>query len=244
VARRSQLGSFAVSMALHAGLIGLAAGAVYRVAAPRAAIPVSLLPGGGGGAGVAVAVPAAAPAAAAVKIEKTEKVEKMEKKAPPHVAMAKPKAAPAPQRSAPAAAQPAAVEAVGLGVVGGAGTGSGVGSGSGSGGGSGSGEGGGVGAGHGKGQALDLRLYCLSCPEPLYPRVARARGWQGATDVELTVLADGRVDDVSVARSSGFDVLDSAALEVARQSRFSPPPQTVAPPVRGKLAYRFELRTH
>lgn len=243
VARRSQFGSFAVSLALHAGLIALAAGVVYGVAAPRAAIPVSLLPGGGG-AGTAAEVPAIEPAAKAVEVGRVERVEpvaKVERKAPVRVAVAKAKPV-RPQASAPAAILPPAAEAAGSGAGSGEGTGSGPGSGSGSGGGSGSGDGGGIGAGHGSGQALDLRLYCVSCPEPSYPRVARARGWQGAADVELTVLADGRVEEVSLARSSGFEVLDSAALAVARQSRFSPPPQTVDPPVRGKLAYRFELR--
>ena len=118
----------------------------------------------------------------------------------------------------------------------------GEGSGSGSGGGSGSGEGTGAGAGRGPGHGVDLRLYCISCPEPPYPRLARVRGWQGATDIELTVLADGRVDGATITHSSGFDVLDRAALDVARQSRFSPPPPSLEPPVRGRLAYRFELR--
>jgi protein TonB len=123
---------------------------------------------------------------------------------------------------------------------GGVGTGGGPAAGSGSGG---HGGGAGSGSGAGVGRAVDLRLYCLSCPEPSYPRLARARGWQGATDVELTILADGRVDDASVSRSSGFDVLDRAALEVARRSRFSPPAAAFEPPLRGRLAYRFELRS-
>ena len=60
----------------------------------------------------------------------------------------------------------------------------------------------------------------MSCPEPQYPRLARARGWQGTVDVEIAISADGRVADANVARSSGYAALDDAALEVARRSRF------------------------
>ena len=231
---RSRLVSLCLSLALHAGLLGLALGVVYSVTVPRAAIPVSLLPGGGGGSGAEerVAAPPAEPIAPP-PAEKPRPVKKIAKPLPP--AKKREPASPAPMVAA-APAAPAAAPAVG----GGEGSGSGPGAGSGTGGGVGSGTGDGAGAG--RGRAPDLRLYCVSCPEPPYPRLARVRGWQGATDIELTVLADGRVDAAMIKRSSGFDVLDNAALEVARASRFSPPPDSLEPPVRGRLAYRFELR--
>lgn len=241
---RSQIGSFLISLALHVGVIVLASGVAYTVAELRRPIPVALLPGGGGGAGEGrevegAAVEASAPSAAAA----------VPAPAAPRVPAKAVRAAP---RAKAAAARPARREkrpprsrelaSVAPPASGGTGTGSGPGEGSGSGGGVGGGRGAGAGAGQGAGRALDMRLYCVSCPEPAYPRLARARGWQGAADVELTVLADGRVDGVELGRSSGFDVLDRAALEVARQSRFAPPPEALEPPVRGRLAYRFELR--
>ena len=72
--------------------------------------------------------------------------------------------------------------------------------------------------------------------------IARARGWQGSVDVGLLVLADGTVDAASLRRSSGYGVLDEAAIAVARQSRFSPPAaQGLPTPLHGRIEYRFEL---
>jgi protein TonB len=74
--------------------------------------------------------------------------------------------------------------------------------------------------------------------------IARARGWQGRFDVGLLVLADGSVERASVRRSSGYGVLDEAAIAVARQSRFTPPPASGLPtPLHGRIEYRFELTT-
>jgi TonB family protein len=96
--------------------------------------------------------------------------------------------------------------------------------------------------GSGAGDGSDQRAYCVSCPEPHYPLVARARGWQGIVDVGLLVLADGSVDAASLRRSSGYGVLDAAAIAVARQSRFSPPAANGLPtPLHGRIEYRFEL---
>lgn len=98
--------------------------------------------------------------------------------------------------------------------------------------------------GSGTGDGNDQRAYCVSCPEPHYPLVARARGWQGIVDVGLLVLADGSVNDASLRRSSGYGVLDKAAIAVARQSRFSPPAVNGLPaPLHGRIEYRFELTT-
>lgn len=250
---RARLGSLALSLALHAGVIALVSGVIYTVAERREAIPISLLPGGGG-EGSAGGGPTAAAAEEAAAVIAAPPVK------PPAAVVAAPAPAAAPPRppaetrrrpqaqeqrpaadrqGEPPAAAPAA-SAVGAGA--GSGTGAGTGIGAGSGGGRGGGSGGGDGRGRGQGRAVDMRLYCVSCPEPVYPRLARARGWQGAADIELVVLADGRVETAALGRSSGFEVLDRAALEVARRSRFAPPPDSLEPPVRGRLAYRFELR--
>jgi TonB family protein len=61
-------------------------------------------------------------------------------------------------------------------------------------------------------------------------------------DVFLLVEADGSVAHAEVGRSSGHDVLDRAAVEVARASRFSPPAAVgLRPPARGYIEYRFVL---
>ena len=85
----------------------------------------------------------------------------------------------------------------------------------------------------------DLRPWCWTCPLPDYPARARREGWQGTVDVNLEVRRDGSVGGARVGRSSGFLALDTAAVAVARRSRFRlPVGQTGA---RGHLRYRFRL---
>lgn len=45
-----------------------------------------------------------------------------------------------------------------------------------------------------------------------YPRIARHRGWEGLVEVGLRVESNGRLSDIRVLRTSGFAVLDRAAL--------------------------------
>jgi protein TonB len=45
-----------------------------------------------------------------------------------------------------------------------------------------------------------------------YPLLARRRGWQGEVLLAFRLEADGRIMDARVARSSGYGVLDHAAL--------------------------------
>ncbi|MEM9541973.1 MAG: energy transducer TonB [Cyanobacteria bacterium P01_E01_bin.42] len=63
-------------------------------------------------------------------------------------------------------------------------------------------------------------LTCLHCPRPEYPREALERGIQGT--VKLTVEFDdrGNVTRVSLEQSSGSEILDIAALEIAREWKF------------------------
>lgn len=58
--------------------------------------------------------------------------------------------------------------------------------------------------------------------QPAYPADAYSRRQQGTVLLRLTVDIDGRVDEVAVHRSSGFRSLDDAAVEAARQWRFTP----------------------
>lgn len=59
--------------------------------------------------------------------------------------------------------------------------------------------------------------------QPAYPPASKREGEQGAADVEVYVLPDGRVGNVRIARTTGFERLDNAALQEARRSwRFKP----------------------
>jgi protein TonB len=58
-------------------------------------------------------------------------------------------------------------------------------------------------------------------PPPRYPRSARRRGHQGTVLLAVHVNVEGRVDDLELRTSSGFKVLDEAALEAVRTWRFA-----------------------
>ncbi len=56
-----------------------------------------------------------------------------------------------------------------------------------------------------------------------YPLLARKRGWQGEVLLAFRLEADGRIVDARVARSSGYGVLDRAALDaLAKVQRIKP----------------------
>lgn len=83
------------------------------------------------------------------------------------------------------------------------------------------GSGGGTGDGYG-GRSLRQGLRLISGGDPPYPAEARANGWQGKVTVRLLVSAAGRVQDVHIAASSGYNCLDQAALREARRWHFNP----------------------
>jgi protein TonB len=59
--------------------------------------------------------------------------------------------------------------------------------------------------------------------QPAYPPASKRDGEQGAAEVEVYVLPNGRVGDVRIARTTGYERLDRAAIQEARQSwRFKP----------------------
>jgi len=60
-------------------------------------------------------------------------------------------------------------------------------------------------------------------PPPTYPAIARRHEQQGIVTIRVLVGIDGLVQRAEIAESSGFDVLDDAAIEtVRRRWRFIP----------------------
>ena len=57
---------------------------------------------------------------------------------------------------------------------------------------------------------------------PDYPRMAMRRGYEGRTRLNVQVLDTGRVGRIEIAASSGFDILDDAALKAVKHWRFVP----------------------
>ncbi len=62
----------------------------------------------------------------------------------------------------------------------------------------------------------------ISRPAPSYPREALRRGVGGTVRVQVTVAADGSVERMEVAASSGNRHLDRAAMDAVRRWRFTP----------------------
>ena len=62
----------------------------------------------------------------------------------------------------------------------------------------------------------------LSTPAPRYPREALRMGAGGTVRITVTVAADGSVERLELAGSSGNRHLDRAALEAVRRWRFQP----------------------
>lgn len=60
-------------------------------------------------------------------------------------------------------------------------------------------------------------------PQPAYPALALRRGYQGTVAVEFTVTGAGQITNVRLRNSSGYTVLDEAALETVRDRWQFPP---------------------
>jgi protein TonB len=59
-------------------------------------------------------------------------------------------------------------------------------------------------------------------PPPRYPELARQRGWHGTVLLVVKIDASGRVTDVEVEESSGYQLLDAAAVGAVRRWRYKP----------------------
>jgi len=57
---------------------------------------------------------------------------------------------------------------------------------------------------------------------PFYPETARRSGWEGRAVVRVEVSADGLPLSVTLAKSSGYGVLDQSALRAVKSWRFQP----------------------
>jgi len=62
----------------------------------------------------------------------------------------------------------------------------------------------------------------LNNPAPVYPLAAQKHGLQGKVILKIHVLTNGQPDNVSVAKSSGFAVLDEAAVKAVSAWVFEP----------------------
>jgi protein TonB len=62
----------------------------------------------------------------------------------------------------------------------------------------------------------------LKNPKPSYPSVAKSMGYQGRVLMYVEVLADGKAGEVKLLQSSGYGILDRAAIQTVKTWRFVP----------------------
>jgi len=61
-----------------------------------------------------------------------------------------------------------------------------------------------------------------SSPRPPYPRIARRRGYEGTVVLEARIDRAGRVAELRILTSSGYRVLDRAAVAAVKNWVFIP----------------------
>ena len=80
-------------------------------------------------------------------------------------------------------------------------------------------------------------------PRPEYPRTAREAGWEGTVVLQVMVLPDGSAGNVTLHKTSGYSILDEAALAAVKGWQFVPamdgnfPIQSMV-----RMPVRFDLR--
>ena len=62
----------------------------------------------------------------------------------------------------------------------------------------------------------------LRNPKPPYPPLALRRGWEGTVLLEVRVTTNGRAAEVRVKQSSGYSLLDEAAMKAAQDYDYIP----------------------
>ena len=68
----------------------------------------------------------------------------------------------------------------------------------------------------------NLKITCLNCVSPKYPRKALKKGLEGKPTVKVWIYKNGDVEKVELIKSSGILSIDNAALEAAQRSKFYP----------------------
>lgn len=96
-------------------------------------------------------------------------------------------------------------------------------------------------AGHSSAFATASPLYRENNP-PVYPALAKLRGYEGVVLVYAEILPDGRVGSTEVSKSSGYTILDKSAIEAVKLWKFEPAKKAGKPfAVRVKLPIKFVL---
>jgi protein TonB len=80
-------------------------------------------------------------------------------------------------------------------------------------------------------------------PKPIYPQEAKEKGHEGEVVLRVEVLSNGRVGQIEVRRSSGYESLDRSALTTVKQWRFIPAKKgDIAIPLWVNIPIKFQLQ--
>jgi len=72
------------------------------------------------------------------------------------------------------------------------------------------------------GEVLFVQPKYAENPKPIYPQEARRKGYEGEVVLKVEVLPNGRVGQIEVKNSSGYELLDRSALATVKQWKFVP----------------------
>jgi TonB family protein len=71
-------------------------------------------------------------------------------------------------------------------------------------------------------QPIDNNVEMIFSVTPVYPRLAKLSGMEGVVSIQAYVGIEGNVIKAQVGISSGFELLDEAAVEAAYKNKFKP----------------------
>lgn len=67
-----------------------------------------------------------------------------------------------------------------------------------------------------------VTLELIQFVEPKYPAIARQKNLEGRVVLELEIAQIGSIENVQIIKSSGFEILDKAALDSVKLWKFKP----------------------
>lgn len=86
---------------------------------------------------------------------------------------------------------------------------------------------------------LPVKIYA---PSPGYPLKARESDWEGVTVLKVLIKTNGKVGEVIILESSGYQILDQAAVKTIKKWRYRPALKNgTAVPRQIRVRIKFQL---
>lgn len=90
-------------------------------------------------------------------------------------------------------------------------------------------------------QQLSQPRFAVPPTPPRYPKLARRRGIEGVVNIEVLFDQQGQAISIELQQSSGFAMLDKAALVAVKQWQFAAPSPATAKRYKVQVPVRFAL---